>query len=111
MTEHLLKLLSAYAVGTAATAFLVSMLWLAPVPDYTKQLVSWIIPLPVILIVLVLLYYGPSSLSEGQGLPASSSGIRRLFLAGLFSTLACYAVVPVSKYIINRLTNGDDEEE
>ncbi|MDO9541270.1 MAG: hypothetical protein Q7J98_02965 [Kiritimatiellia bacterium] len=111
MTEHLLKLLAAYAAGTAATAFMVSLVWLAPLPDYAKHLLSWVLPLPVILIVLTLLYYGPQSFAEGEALPNTPSGVARVFLLGTLTAFACFAVTPVIKFVFRRLTGGENEED
>lgn len=110
MTEHLLKLLVAYAAGTAATAFIVSLVWLAPLPDYAKHMLSWILPLPVILIVLVLLYYGPQSFAEGETLPNTPSGVARVFLLGTLTAFACCAIVPVVKFVFRRMTGREDDE-
>lgn len=111
MNEHILKLLAAYAAGTAATAFMVSMVWLMPIPDYAKHVLSWILPLPVILIVLVLLYYGPPSFAAGEALPNTPSGVARVFLLGALTAFACFAVVPVVKFAFRRLTGAQDEED
>ena len=107
MTEHLFKLLAAYSAGTAATAFMVSLVWLAPLPDYAKRLLSWILPLPVILIVLVLLYYGPQS-SAAEEAPA---GIVRIFLMGALTVFAGCAIVPAVKFVLRLLTASQDDEE
>jgi len=111
MSDHLLKLLVAYAAGTAATAFMVRLVWLMPVEHYVKHLLSWILPVPVILIVLVMLYYGPQSLAEGEAWPNTPSGVARVFLLGTLSTFGFYAVVPVVKFVYRRLTGGQDEED
>lgn len=110
MSEHLLKILAAYAAGTAATAFIVSFVWITPIPDYAKQLVSWITPLPVILVVLVLLYYGPQSFAEGEALPATPGGIARVFATGFLTAVFFYAIVPVTKYLLRRFGGGEDGE-
>lgn len=111
MTEHLLKLLAAYAAGTAATAFMVSLVWLAPLPDYAKRLLAWILPLPVILIVLVLLYYGPQSFAVGEALPNTPSGIARVFLMGALTVFAGCAIVPAVRFVLRRLTSSQDDED
>jgi len=110
MTEHLLKLLAAYAAGTAATAFMVSLVWHTPLPDYAKHMLSWVLPLPVILIVLVLLYYGPQSFAEGEALPNTPSGVARVFLLGALTVFACWAVMPVVKFVFRRLTGRQDNK-
>lgn len=111
MTEHLLKLLAAYAAGTAATAIMVRLVWLMPVEHYVKHLLSWILPLPVILVVLVLSYYGPQSFAEGEALPNTPSGVARVFLLGTLTAFACFAVVPVVRFVFRRLTGGVDDDE
>lgn len=108
MSEHLLKLLAAYAAGTAATAFMVRLVWLMPIEHYVKHLLSWILPVPVILIVLVMLYYGPQSLAEGEALPNTPSGVARVFLLGTLSTFGFYAVVPVVRFVLRRMRGGQD---
>lgn len=111
MTEHLLKLLAAYAAGTAATAFIVRLVWLMPIEHYVKHLLGWVLPVPVILIALVMSYYGPQSFAEGTLLPDSSSGLIRVFLLGTLSTFGFYAVMPVLRLIYRRLTGALDDEE
>ena len=111
MTEHLLKLLAAYAAGTAATAFMVRLVWLMPIEHYVKHLLTWVLPVPVILIVLVILYYGPQSFAEGDALPNTPSGVARVFLLGALTALACCAIGPVVKFVFRRLTGSQDEED
>lgn len=111
MSDHLLKLLTAYAAGTAATAFIISFVWISPIPDYAKQLLSWIIPMPVILVVLVLLYYGPQSFAGGEPLPNNPGGLARVLTTGLLTVLFFYAIVPVTKYVLRRLTDSPDEDD
>ena len=110
MNEHLLKLLAAYAAGTAATAFLVRLVWLMPIEHYAKHLLAWVLPVPVILIVLVMLYYGPPSFAEGEGLSNNPSGLLRLFFFGALTTFGVYAAVPVVKFMCRRFTGAQDEE-
>lgn len=110
MNEHILKLLAAYAAGTAATAFMASLVWLAPLPNYAKHILSWILPLPVILIVLVLLYYGPQSFTEGEVWPSSPAGVARVFLLGALTAFACFAIVPAVKFVFRRLTGEQGDE-
>ena len=111
MSEHLIKLLVAYAAGTAATAFIVRLVWLMPIEHYVKHLLTWVLPVPVILIVLVVLYYGPQSFMEGEAMPNTPSGVARVFLLGTLTTFACFAVVPVIKFIIRRITGSEDDED
>lgn len=111
MNEHLLKLLAAYAAGTAATAIMVRAVWFMPIPDYARHILSWILPLPVILIVLALLYYGPSSPAAGEILPDTPSGVARVFLWGALSTFLLFAIVPVIKFVLRRLTGYQEEED
>jgi len=108
MSDHLLKLLAAYATGTATTAFIISFVWISPIPEYAKQLLSWIIPLPVILVVLVLLYYGPQSFAEGEALPSTPGGFARVFVTSVLTVLFFYSIVPVTKYVLRRLTGWMD---
>jgi len=108
MSEHFFKILAAYAVGTAATAVFVRLVWLMPVEDAAKHILSWILPLPAILIVLVLSYYGPSSPIEGENTP---SGILRTCLFGALSTFAFCAFIPVTKFIFHKLTGSRSEED
>jgi len=110
VNEHILKLLAAYAAGTAATAFLVRLVWLMPIEHYVKHLLAWVLPVPVILIVLVMLYYGPQSFAEGEALPNTPSGLARVFLLGTLSTFGIYAIVPVVRFIYRRMTGGEDDE-
>ena len=111
MTEHLLKLLAAYAAGTAATAFMVRLVWLMPIEHYVKHLLAWVLPMPVILIVLVMLYYGPQSVTVSEVTLNSPAGLVRIFLLGTLTTFACYAVVPVARFIIRRITGSQDDED
>jgi hypothetical protein len=90
---------------------MVSLVWLAPLPHYAKHLLSWILPLPVILIVLVLLYYGPQSFAEGEGLPSTPSGVARVFLMGTLTAFTGFALIPVVKFVIRRFTGSQDDED
>ena len=111
VNEHILKLLAAYAAGTAATAFLVRLVWLMPIEHYVKHLLAWVLPVPVILIVLVMLYYGPQSFAEGEALPNTPSGLARVFLLGTLSTFGFYAVVPVIRFAYRRFMGAQDDDE
>lgn len=109
-----MKLLTAYAAGTAATAFISCLVWYAPLPDYAKRLLSWILPVPVILIALVLLYYGPQSSCAGEAWPDTPAGIARIFLMGALTALGGIAIVPLLKFAARRLArrsaDGDTSE-
>lgn len=111
MSEHLLKLLAAYAAGTAATAFLVRLVWLMPIESIAKHLLSWILPLPAILIALVLSYYGPRSYTPPGALPETPGTALRVFLLGAITFFIFYAFVPTVKFIIRRVTGSDAGEE
>lgn len=111
MTEHFIKLLAAYAAGTAATAFMVRLVWLLPIEHYVKHLLGWVLPVPVILMALVMSYYGPQSFTEGDVLPNTRAGLARVFLFGTLSTFGIYAITPVIKFIFRRLTGNQDEDE
>jgi len=114
MNEHVIKLLAAYAAGTAATALLVRVTWLLPIENYLKHILGWIIPVPAILIVLVMLNYGPQStpLPAGAALPGSSSGLARVFLFGAISTFGYYVLMPAVRYVYRRFTgNREDATE
>jgi len=103
--------LAAYAAGTAATAFIVRVVWLLPIEHYAKHLLGWVLPVPVILIVLVMLYYGPQSQAVAEGLPNNPSGLARIFLFGALSTFGFYAVGPVIRFAYRRITGAEDEED
>lgn len=112
VSEHLLKLLAAYAAGTTATAVMVRLVWFIPIPGYTKHILSWVVPLPVILIVLAMLYYGPaSSVVENEPITLTSSGVARVFLLGSLSTFALFAAAPLVKMALRRLKLIDEEDE
>lgn len=113
MSEHILKLLAAYAAGTAATALLVRLVWLMPIEHYLKHILGWILPVPVMLIVLVMLNYGPQSMPPpaGEALPGSSLGLARIFLFGTLSTFGYYALVPVVRFLYRRITGMQDDEQ
>lgn len=93
------------------------LVWLMPVEDIVKHILSWILPLPAILIVLALSYYGPPAPLKEAGWPAMPVSQGRVFLFGILSAFAIYALVPVTKFLVNHLTGrqgaerGDDEEE
>lgn len=112
MIEHIFKLLAAYAVGTAVMAVFVRLVWLMPLDDIVKHILSWILPLPAILIVLVLSYYGPSSPVEGEVLPRSGPEFIRVFFLGALSAFGIYAVIPIARFTLRRLTGkqGDGNE-
>ncbi len=112
MNEHLLKLLTAYAAGTAATAFLVWVMWHLPIEQYLKHLLGWVLPVPAILIILVMLYYGPQSLPAGEeALPYCFSDFARVFLLGTLSAFGVYAFVPVGRQLYRRFTERQFKNE
>jgi hypothetical protein len=114
MNEHLLKLLAAYAAGTAATALLVRVVWLLPIEHYAKHLLGWVLPLPAMLIVLVVIYYCPEYLPVDEAMLETRAGLIRVFILGTLSTFGIYASVPVAKYLYQRITGnelGEDDDQ
>lgn len=115
MNEHVLKLLAAYAAGTAATALLVRVVWLLPIVSYVKRLLAWILPIPAILIVLVVINYCPEYLPGNDKLLETREGLVSVFFLGTLSTIVIYLSVPAARYVYQRLTgnqldDGSDED-
>jgi hypothetical protein len=111
MGEHFFNILTAYAIGTAVTAGFVRLVWLMPIDKIAKHFLSWVMPVPAICIVLVLLYYGPSSSLDGEKIPAQAGDVARYCLFGALSAFALYAMVPVTKFVWRRLTGEKAAEE
>lgn len=110
MNEHLVKMAAAFAAGTGATAGILWLLGFLPVPDYVKRALGIVVPLPVMLVALVMLYYGPGALPEGtEALPASAVELRRMFFYGIITALA-YLLVSAVIRVLFRKTSGEDEE-
>lgn len=61
MNIQLLKFLSAFLAGTAATAGVVRLIYWVPLPSYLKPVLAFVVTLPSVLIALVLVYYGPEA--------------------------------------------------
>jgi len=88
MNIHLVKFGTAFIVGTVATAGLVRLIRLAPLPAYMKFVLAIVVPVPSIAIALVLLYYGPEAQAgakeiSGLGPPGE---LLKMFLYGCLAT-------------------------
>lgn len=88
MNDHLIKFGTSFIVGTVATAGLVRLIQLCPLPAYMKFVLAVVVPVPSIAIALVLLYYGPEAQSGakaigGLGPPGE---LLKMFLYGCLAT-------------------------
>lgn len=110
MNEHVVKMAVAFAVGTGATAGVLRLLGFLPVPGYVKQALGIVVPLPVILIALVLLYYGPGALpGQADIVPSSSGDLRKMFFCGIITALGYLVVATVIRMILKK-SSGDEED-
>ncbi|MCX6993514.1 MAG: hypothetical protein NT011_10280 [Kiritimatiellaeota bacterium] len=84
MNDHILKFGTSFIVGTVATAGLVRLVQLAPIPSYMKFVLAVVVPVPAIAIALVLLYYGPEAQTGSAGLSGLGppSELLKMFLYG-----------------------------
>ena len=89
MNIHLVKFGTSFIVGTVATAGLVRLIQLAPIPAYMKFVLAVVVPAPAIVIALVLLYYGPEVQTGSEGLSGLGppSELLKMFLYGCLATL------------------------
>ncbi len=110
MNEHLLKMGAAFAVGTGSTAGILWLLGFLPVPGYVKRVLGIAVPIPVMLVALVMLYYGPGALpAESETLPAPVADMRKMFFYGILTALA-YLLVSALVQSLLRKTAADGEE-
>ena len=88
MNIHLVKFGSSFIAGTVATAGLVRLIQLAPIPSYMKFVLAVVVPVPSIAIALVLLYYGPEAQAGSEGLCSigDPSELLKMFLYGCLVT-------------------------
>jgi hypothetical protein len=109
MNEHLVKMAVAFALGTGATAGIIRLLAFLPVPGYIKRILGIVVPLPVILVALVMLYYGPGAVpGQDEALPASTGALRRMFFYGIFTPLGYFTVAGLIRFLL-RKTSDEDE--
>ena len=112
MNEHLVKMAVAFAVGTGTTASILWLLEFLPVPGYIKRALGIVVPLPVILIALVMLYYGPGALpGQEEVLPASTGDLRKMFFYGIITALAYLLIAAVVRMILRKTSLGGYEED
>ena len=108
MSEHLVKFGTSFIVGTIATAGLVRLVQLAPIPSYMKFVLAVAVPAPSIAIALVLVYYGPQAGAvEISGL-GSRDELLKTFLYGCLATFG-YAGVAALWRMFHPLASHDDD--
>ncbi|MCG2661137.1 MAG: hypothetical protein L6437_12945 [Kiritimatiellae bacterium] len=88
MNDHLVKFGTSFIVGTVATAGLVRLVQLSPLPSYMKFVLAVVVPVPSIAIALVLLYYGPEAQAGSEGLSGLGppSELLKMFFFGCLAT-------------------------
>lgn len=101
----LLKLTTAFVAGTAATAWIVSLLSRLPVPRYVKTVLYIVVPLPTILVALVMLCYGPDSIRPSVAVPSTKHELAKMFLIGGLAALGYMC----ARYVWRRFIDGEDE--
>ena len=112
MNEHLVRMAVAFAMGMGATAGVLRLLGFLPVPGYIKQALGLVVPLPVMLIALVMLYYGPGALpGQAEALPSSAGDLRQMFFYGIITALAYLVIATVVRMILRKTSDGGDEED
>ena len=110
---NLMKALTSFAAGTAATAGLVRLIYFAPLPSYMKFALAVVVPIPSIAIALVLVNYGPGSTLGKTGLTGDPRELLNLFLYGCLSALAYGAVARAWRIFhpTDCLADNDTENE
>ncbi len=112
MNEHLVKMGVAFAAGTGSTASILWLLGFLPLPGYIKRAMGIVVPLPVILIALVMLYYGPGALpGQAEASPASAGDLRKMFFYGIITALAYLLIAAVVRMILRKISLGGYEED
>ena len=109
MNDALVKLGTSFVVGTVATAGLVRLIQLSPLPSYMKFVLAAVVPVPSIAIALVLLYYGPEAQAGRAGLSGLGppSALLPMFLFGCLATFG-YAGVTALWRIFQPLADRGD---
>lgn len=87
MNADLIKLGSAFLVGTAATTGLVTLVRLMPLPSYMKAVLSIIVAVPSIAIALVLLYCGEQNATAELTGTITRNELLKTFGAGALTIL------------------------
>ena len=93
MNVHLAKLVTAFALGIGATAGIVQMVKAMPLEKYMKNILCVVLPIPSIAVVLVLLYYGPESISSPGMEPVTPGSMVRMFLFGALAGLSSTGII------------------
>ena len=110
MNDHLVKFGTSFIVGTVATAGLVRLIQLAPIPSYMKFVLAVVVPVPSIAIALVLLYYGPEAqagATELSGLGPPSE-LLKMFLYGCLVTFGYAGLATLWRMFQPLANRGDD---
>ena len=113
MNDQLVKLGTSFIVGTAATAALVRLIQLAPLPSYMKFVLAFVVPVPSIAIALVFLYYGPDAQAGakeigGLGPPGE---LLKIFLFGCLATFGYAGVAALWRMFQPLEDRGDASGE
>ncbi len=90
---HFAKLVTAFALGIGATAGIVQIVKRLPLHDYVKNILCVVVPIPSIAVVLVLLYYGPESVSSPAVEPVTSGDMVRMSLFGALAGLSSTGII------------------
>ena len=112
MNAHLVKFGTSFIVGTVATAGLVRLIQLSPLPSYMKIVLAVVVPVPSIAIALVLLYYGPEAQAGAKELSGIGSPVEllKMFLYGCLATFG-YAGVTTLWRMFQPLENREEDSE
>ncbi len=116
MNAHMVKFGTSFIVGIVATAGLVRLIQLAPIPAYMKFVLAVVVPVPSIAIVLVLMYYGPEAPSGANALAGIGppGELLKMFLYGCLATFGYAGAAALWKIFQSaddgKEDSGDDDE-
>lgn len=111
MNESWLKLTAAFTAGFVGTAWIVRLLSFLPVPAYIRYVLWIVIPLPVMGIALVMLFFGPEAAQSAFTEQSPRQELLKMFLVGGLATLGSLGVWHVWRFFTREPGEDDADDE
>ncbi len=107
ISEGTVRVLAMFALGIGSSAGLVGIIRILPLEDYAKDILSFVLPIPIIGVAAVVIGVAPELFPEAMAEWRTPGAMLRTFLAGTLSGLISLAVYVGAARLLRR----DDGEE
>ena len=102
ISEGTVRILVVFSIGLGVSAGLAGVVRLLPIEEYAKDLLAFVLPIPIIAIATVVIGVAPEVFPEAMAEWRTPGAMLRTFLSGALSGLVSLAVYAGAARVLRR---------